>query len=73
MIKERYAAPLIEQDGNIKLYSNNEYGPDIFTQYVIDFIEENKTKPFFIYYPMVLVHDPFYPLLKVMHGKILHA
>ena len=61
MIKERYAAPLIEQDGNIKLYSNNEYGPDIFTQYVIDFIEENKTKPFFIYYPMVLVHDPFYP------------
>lgn len=46
MIKERYAAPLIEQDGNIKLYSNNEYGPDIFTQYVIDFIEENKTKPF---------------------------
>ena len=61
MIKERYAAPLIEQDGNIKLYSNNEYGPDIFTQYVIDFIEENKTKPFFIYYPMVLVHNPFYP------------
>lgn len=30
MIKERYAAPLIEQDGGIKLYSNDEYGPDIF-------------------------------------------
>lgn len=61
MIKERYAAPLIEQDGGIKLYSNDEYGPDIFAQYVTDFIEENKAKPFFVYYPMVLVHDPFYP------------
>lgn len=61
MIKERYASPLIEQDGAIKLYSNDEYGPDIFAQYVTDFIEENKAKPFFVYYPMVLVHDPFYP------------
>lgn len=60
-IKERYAAPLIEQDGEIKLYSNDEYGPDIFVQYVTDFIEENKNAPFFVYYPMVLVHDPFYP------------
>lgn len=60
-LKERYAAPLIEQDGNIKLYSKDEYGPDIFSQYVIDFIERNKETPFFVYYPMVLVHDPFYP------------
>lgn len=60
-VRERYSAPLIEEDGEIRLYSPDEYGPDIFTQYVTDFIEVNKEKPFFIYYPMVLVHNPFFP------------
>lgn len=60
-VRERYAAPLIEQDGKIRLYSEDEYGPDIFTAYVNDFIEDNKDRPFFVYYPMVLVHNPFFP------------
>jgi len=27
----------------------------------VDFIDKNKDDPFFIYYPMALVHDPFLP------------
>ncbi|WKN30833.1 sulfatase-like hydrolase/transferase [Porifericola rhodea] len=58
---ERYANPLIEQDGKVLNLSENDYGPDIFSEYVLDFIENNHQNPFFIYYPMVLVHDPFVP------------
>lgn len=37
------------------------YGPDIFNRYALDFIERNRDKPFFLYYPMVLVHDEHTP------------
>ena len=39
----------------------NSYGPDIFCDYILDFIERKKDVPFFAYYPMVLVHNPFVP------------
>ena len=29
--------------------------------FLIDFIKENKDKPFFAYYPMILPHNPFLP------------
>ncbi|MEZ5039563.1 MAG: sulfatase-like hydrolase/transferase [Saprospiraceae bacterium] len=58
---ERFANPLIEQNGQLLERDENAYGPDIFANYVIDFITRNKEKPFFIYYPMVLVHNPFVP------------
>ena len=37
------------------------FGPDEFCRYVTDFMAEHKgdDKPFFVYYPMVLVHFPF--------------
>ena len=57
----RYASPLIEQNGELLDFDNDRYGPDIFADYIIDFIERKADKPFFIYYPMVLVHDPFVP------------
>ena len=31
------------------------------SDFICDFIEDNKNDPFFAYYPMVLVHDPFVP------------
>ncbi len=58
---ERYANPLIEQDGKILVVNEDDYGPDIFSDYILDFIDRKKDKPFFVYYPMVLVHDPFVP------------
>ncbi len=39
----------------------NAYGPQIFANYVCDFIDRKAGNPFFVYYPMVLVHDPFVP------------
>ncbi|HEX5151339.1 MAG TPA: sulfatase-like hydrolase/transferase, partial [Parafilimonas sp.] len=39
----------------------NKYGPDIISDSVIGFVEKNKSKPFFIFYPMMLVHQPISP------------
>ena len=37
------------------------YGPDQYCQYIIDFMKAQKgsDKPFFAYYPMVLIHSPW--------------
>jgi arylsulfatase A-like enzyme len=37
------------------------YGPDVFNRYALDFIERHQDEPFFLYYPMVLVHDEHTP------------
>jgi len=58
---ERYADPLIEQNGRVLETEPDSYGPDIFCDFILDFIDRNQDKPFFAYYPMVLVHDPFVP------------
>ena len=58
---ERFANPLIEQNGEVLERNEDDYGPDIFANYILDFIERKKDQPFFVYYPMVLVHEPFVP------------
>lgn len=58
---ERYSNPMIEQNGKMLSLTEEDYGPDVFSDFVVDFIERKKEQPFFIYYPMVLVHDPFVP------------
>ncbi len=37
------------------------YGPDICNRHALQFIEDNKDQPFFLYYPMLLVHDEHQP------------
>jgi len=61
IIRERYKSPFIEQNGKILENTSGKYGPDVFCDFVCDFIERKKDEPFFVYYPMVLVHDPFVP------------
>lgn len=58
---ERFANPLIEENGRTLARDKNAYGPDIVSNYALNFIRRNKNNPFFIYYPMLLVHSPFVP------------
>ncbi len=37
------------------------YGPDIFNDKALSFIEQHKDEPFFLYYPMVLIHSEHRP------------
>lgn len=57
----RYADPKVHVNGSVLEGTDGKYGPDVFVDFINDFITENKDKPFFVYYPMVLTHDPFVP------------
>lgn len=57
----RYPNPHLEINGKPVDYSNGEYGPDVVSDFLCDFIERHKDKPFVAYYPMILPHSPFVP------------
>jgi arylsulfatase A len=57
----RYANPGLEINGVQKDYNNGEYGPDLVNAYAQDFITRKKDGPFFLYYSMILTHDPYQP------------
>ncbi|MCO6455412.1 MAG: sulfatase-like hydrolase/transferase [Pirellulaceae bacterium] len=57
----RYWNPLLCVDGTNRQLDNATYGPDVVCDYVLRFLEENRQRPFLVYYPMILVHDPFEP------------
>lgn len=60
---ERFWSPVLEQNGKyLSAWDNRDkYGPDIFCDFICDFMERHREQPFFVYYPMVLVHSPFVP------------
>jgi arylsulfatase A len=58
---ERFWGPKLTIDGQIKQFSPDIYGPDVYCQFLIDRMAEYRNEPFFLYYPMVLVHSPFVP------------
>jgi arylsulfatase A len=68
----RYYAPQIYRGGKIFDGSASDFGPDYYSRFLLDFIDENKSRPFFIYYPMALVHSPFIippDLEKLAHSR----
>ncbi len=60
---ERFWNPPLEHNGKFIPGSEHygKYGPDLMTNFICDFMEKHQDNPFFVYYPMVLVHDPFVP------------
>jgi arylsulfatase A len=57
----RYPNPGLEINGREVDYTNGEYGPDLVSDYLVDFIRRHRDRPFFAYYPMILPHWPFQP------------
>ncbi|ABG39354.1 sulfatase [Paraglaciecola sp. T6c] len=68
---QRYINPNLVINGEVHNYNGRKdldpatgrrwYGPDIVNRHALQFIEQNKDKPFFLYYPMILVHDDHKP------------
>ncbi len=55
----RYWAPFILDNGTPIVGSDTDYGPRMFADWAVDFIGRHAADPdhpFFLYYPMVLVH-----------------
>lgn len=57
----RYANPGLEHNGEPKDFEMGEYGPTLVNEFALDFVTRHKGAPFFLYYPMMLTHDPFQP------------
>ena len=55
----RYPNPGLETNGKEFDYDKGEYGPDLVSDYLCEFMERNKEGPFLAYYPMILPHWPF--------------
>ena len=51
-----------QQNGGIDpLTGRRWYGPDLINRFALNFIETHQNEPFFLYYPMLLVHDEHTP------------
>jgi arylsulfatase A len=59
MQTERYWKPAIWENGQLWQGATNEYGENLFCDFLIDFMKRERTNSFFAYYPMTLVHLPY--------------
>ena len=57
----RFPDPTINNNGNTLTDNEGKYGPDLYVDYINDFMERHRDEPFFVYYPMALTHGPFQP------------
>lgn len=53
----RYHDPFLYHNGQHRKDTKGKFGPDLYTQFLIDFMERNRERPFFAYFPMALCHD----------------
>lgn len=68
---QRFINPNLVINGEVKNYNGRTdldpatgrrwYGPDICNRHALDFVDRHKDEPFFLYYPMMLVHDDHKP------------
>lgn len=54
---ERYWDPYLHSRTGSQTYEG-AFGPDLFVDFLIDFMKEHKDDPMMLYYPMVLTHGP---------------
>ncbi|HIE96953.1 MAG TPA: arylsulfatase, partial [Fuerstia sp.] len=47
-------------DGELRTY-DGRYGEDVWVEQIVDFFDEHRQEPTFVYYPMALPHRPFEP------------
>jgi arylsulfatase A len=52
----RYWHPALVRNGELVRTHSDDFGPDIVVDFLIDFMQRNKEKPFLAYYSMILPH-----------------
>ncbi|MDZ7722237.1 MAG: sulfatase-like hydrolase/transferase [candidate division KSB1 bacterium] len=57
----RFHYPGILQNGKQLQTEPDDYGPDMYTDFIIDFMKNGGDQPFLVYYPMCLTHLPWDP------------
>ncbi|MEM9418660.1 MAG: sulfatase-like hydrolase/transferase [Planctomycetota bacterium] len=66
----RFLDPTLYHNGEVLHFTSEDkdpftgrrvYGPDVCNRALLQFIDDHKDQPFFVYYPMILVHDEHTP------------
>jgi arylsulfatase A-like enzyme len=57
---ERYQDAYINTPEGSRTYEGR-FGPDVFTEFLVDFMRRHRDRPMLLYYPMVLTHSPLVP------------
>ncbi len=55
---KRYWDPYIYTSGSKSRTHRGRFGPDVFTDFLVKFLEDNRESPMLVYFPMVLTHGP---------------
>jgi arylsulfatase A len=60
-LSRRFWNPSVWRNGRLdaSVERSDVYGPDLFVEFLIDFIERHQDERFFAYYPMTLTHRPY--------------
>jgi arylsulfatase A-like enzyme len=52
----RYWEPHVWKNGELRSDIAQRFGPDVYLEFLIDFMRRHRSEPFFAYYPMTLCH-----------------
>ena len=71
----RYWDPVFYHNGTLLPDTKGHFGPDVMADFVDGYIQKHRAEPFFLYYPLVLPHDPWveppdYPTAGDFPGEI---
>ena len=61
VLPARFWHPSVLRNGEYVPTQPSDYGPDLYTDFLIDFIRRHRDQPFLAYYPMCLTHKPWEP------------
>ena len=73
-MQSRYWDPVILHNGR-PVETAGKFGPDLFTDFAIDFMKRRREQPFLMYYPMTLTHGFAYkqPVTTTPHSRDAEA
>ncbi len=57
--RQRYWHPAIVSNGKHVPTTPEQYGEDLYSGWIIDFMKRHRERPFLAYYPMCLIHEPW--------------
>ena len=68
---KRYWDPYLHTKEGSRTYEK-KFSEDVFTDFIVDFMKQNRERPFMVYYPMCLTHGPLTttPLEPDVTGKM---
>ncbi len=57
--RRRFWKPALRRNGAPVATTDQDYGPALLLDAALDFMRRNRERPFFLYFPSVLVHRPY--------------